>query len=135
MQVQIVTPLGEKFSGTASSVKAVTVAGEVGVLPGHRDMLTALGTGSCVVSSTEGDEPQLLLLDEGYLQVSESGDKIIIVTELAEFPNEIDRDGATAELNQGLKALDASKEAVGSESWKILRHNVALAQARLDIAG
>lgn len=135
MQVQIVTPLGEKFSGAASSIKAVTVAGEVGVLPGHRDMLTALGTGACVVSDSEGGEPKVLLLDEGYLQVSERGERVIIVTELAEFPSEIDKGAAETALGEAKKALDGSKEAVGSEAWKLLRHDVALAEARLSVAG
>ncbi len=135
MQVEIVTPQGEKFSGEAASIRASTVAGEVGILPGHRDMMTALGTGPCAVLSSTNSDPTVFLLDEGYLQVSQQGAQVIIVTELAETPADIDVDAARKALDAGRKALDESKEAVGSEAWKVKRHVVALAEARLAVAG
>ncbi len=135
MHVEIVTPLGEKYSGEAVAIRAATVAGEVGILPGHRDMLTALGTGACLVQSEAHGEPVTFLLDEGYLQVSQRGEHVIIVTEAAERPDEIDVAMARADLSAAKAEFDAATAAVGSAAWLVKRHAVALAEARLSIAG
>ena len=135
MQVEIVTPMGEKYSGEAVAIRAATVAGEVGILPGHRDMLTALGVGPCLVQTEAHGEPVSFLLDEGYLQVSQRGAKVIIVTERAEAPTEIDVDGARTDLVAAKAALDGSRDAVGSAAWNVQRHEVALAEARLSMTG
>jgi len=135
MQVEIVTPMGEKYSGDAVAIRAATVAGEVGILPGHRDMLTALGVGPCLVQTEANGEPVTFLLDEGYLQVSQRGAKVIIVTERAEAPTEIDVEGARSDLVAAKSALEASKDAVGTAAWKVTRHKVALAEARLSVSG
>ena len=135
MHVEIVTPLGEKYSGEAVAIRAATVAGEVGILPGHRDMLTALGTGACLVQTETHGEPVTFLLDEGYLQVSQRGGHVIIVTEAAERPDEIDVAGARADLSAAKSEFDATTAAVGSAAWLVKRHGVALAEARLSIAG
>ena len=135
MQVEIVTPLGEKYSGEAVAIRAETVAGEVGILPGHRDMLTALGTGACLVQTEAHGDPVRFLLDEGYLQVSQRGANVIIVTERAQLPEEIDVDSARADLSKAKSEFDATTAAVGSAAWLVKRHAVALAEARLSIAG
>ncbi|MCO4761416.1 MAG: ATP synthase F1 subunit epsilon [Myxococcales bacterium] len=135
MQVEIVTPAGEKYSGEAVAIRAATASGEVGILPGHRDMMTALGTGGCHVQTEAHGEPTTFLVDQGYLQVSQRGAKVIIVTERAQTPDEIDVEAARADLAAAKGELDGSKEAVGSEAWKVKRHAVALAEARLSVAG
>lgn len=135
MQVEIVTPLGEKFSGDAVAVRARGLIGEFGVLPGHRDMLTALGTGVCQVQETAHGEPQRMLLDAGYLQVSKNGDKVIIVTELAERPDEVDQNAARSAYDAAKAELDGLREAVGSAAWKVKQHAVDLARARLELCG
>ena len=133
MQVEIVTPLGEKYSGEAVAIVAETAAGEVGILPGHRDMLTALGTGACVVQTETHGEPVTFLVDEGYLQVSQRGAKVIIATERAELPADIDTAAAASDLEEAKRALLQSKDAVGSAAWKVKRHAVAFAEARLNV--
>lgn len=134
MQVEIVTPMGEKYSGEAVAIVAETVAGEVGILPGHRDMLTALGSGACSVLTETHGVPTIFLVDEGYLQVSQRGAKVIIATECAQTPDEIDTDAAAQELEAAKQALVQSKDAVGSAAWNVKRHAVALAEARLSVA-
>jgi F-type H+-transporting ATPase subunit epsilon len=133
MQVEIVTPLGEKFSGEAVVVRARGAIGEFGVLPGHRDMLTALGTGVCQVTPAVHAEPIRFVLDEGYLQVTEVGKKVIIVTELAERRDEVDPNAARADYDAARAELEAAREAVGSHAWKVKRHAVELARARLEL--
>ena len=43
--LKIVTPDGLFFDGDAFSLTVRTVAGDVGILAGHLDLVTALGTG------------------------------------------------------------------------------------------
>ena len=44
--LKIVTPDGLCFDGNAYSLTVRTVAGDVGILAGHLDLVTALGMGS-----------------------------------------------------------------------------------------
>ena len=135
MQVEIVTPLGEKFSGTAVAIRARGDTGEFGVLPGHRDMLTALGVGVCQILTSAHGEPERLVLVDGYLQVSMAGERVIIVTEQAERPADVDRATAQRDYDSARTELDAAREAVGSNAWKVKRFNVDLARARLELCG
>ena len=135
MEVEIVTPVGEKFSGEAVAVRARSMVGEFGVLPGHRDMLTALGTGVCHVLQTTHGEAQRFLRDEGYLQVSRDGKKVIIVTELAERAEDVDQAAAQKAHDTAKAELDALREAVGSQAWKVKEHALNLARARLELCG
>ncbi len=135
MQVEIVTPVGEKFSGEAVAVRARGMVGEFGVLPGHRDMLTALGTGVCQVQETAHGEPVRFLLDEGYLQVSKDGRKVIIVTELAERPQDVDANAARTAHDAAKADLEANSDAVGTAAWKVKQHALDLARARLELCG
>lgn len=135
MQVEIVTPVGERFRGEAVALRARTQTGEVGVLPGHRDMLTALGVGVCQVQQTPHGDPLRLLLVDGYLQVSHGGAKIIIVTELAERREDIDPAAAQKALDAASAELAAAREDIGSQTWQVKRHAVELARARLELAG
>jgi F-type H+-transporting ATPase subunit epsilon len=135
MQVEIVTPLGEKFSGDAVVVRACGAVGEFGVLPGHREMLTALGTGICAVTLTPHAEPIRFVLDEGYLHVTAAGKKVTIVTEIAERREEINVGAARAAYDSAIAELDVAREPTGSNAWKVKRHAVALARARLDLCG
>jgi F-type H+-transporting ATPase subunit epsilon len=135
MQVEIVTPLGERYKGEAVSLRARGAVGELGVLPGHRDMLTALGTGICRVLASAHGEPERWLLDGGYLQVSQRGGRVIIVTELAERAADVDVEAARAAHEAARRELEAAREPTGSHAWRAKRHAVELARARLELSG
>ena len=133
MHVEIVTPKGEQYNGEAVKVEAPGLLGEMGVLPGHRDMLAALGTGICRIYEAEHADPKLILLDEGYIQVSHF-DKVIIVTELAETRDQINVDRVKDALGRARTELDGTREDVGTRTWQTRRHAVALGEARLRLA-
>jgi F-type H+-transporting ATPase subunit epsilon len=133
MHVQIVTPIGEVFSGEAAKVEVRGAAGEMGILPGHCDLLSALATGICRVYETEHADALSILVDEGYVQVSR-GDRIILVTEHSETREEVDVDQARADLDKATVDLDDSREDTGSKNWLVKKHAVDLARARLELA-
>ena len=134
MHVEIVTPTGEQYNGEAVMIEAPGLLGEMGILPGHRDLLAALGTGICRIFEAEHADPKLILLDEGYVQVNEAN-RIIIVTELAETPGQIKVDRVRDQLGRAASELAGTRDDVGTRTWQTRRHAVALAEARLRLAG
>lgn len=134
MHVEIVTPTGEQYNGEAVMIEAPGLLGEMGILPGHRDMLAALGTGICRIFEAEHADPKQILLDEGYVQVNRD-DRIIIVTELAETADKIKVEKVRDQLGRANTELAATREDVGTRTWQTRRHAVALAEARLRLAG
>lgn len=134
MHVEIVTPTGEQYNGEAVKIEVPGLLGEMGILPGHRDLLAALGTGICRIFEAEHADPKLILLDEGYVQVNEAN-RIIIVTELAETPGQIKVDRVRDQLGRAASELAGTRDDVGTRTWQTRRHAVALAEARLRLAG
>ncbi len=130
MQVEIVTPLGEQYTGDAVKLEVPGLLGEMGILPGHRDLLAALGTGICRIFEAEHADPIKILLDEGYVQVS-AASRIIIVTEQAETKDDIDVDKTRDALGRARSELSGTREDVGTRTWQTRRHAVALHEARL----
>ncbi len=131
MKVEIVTPVGVKFSGDAGGVMAPGVLGDMGLLPGHQPMLAALRTGEAVVS-IPGQEPLHLVIDGGYAHVV-GGDQVTITTELCEAWQEIDAAAAQALLDTASAALAATKEDVSTMAWQVKKHDVDLATTRLRV--
>lgn len=98
--LEVVTPAGSKASADISQVTAPGTLGDLGILPGHRPLTTSLGIG--VLSYTaDGGSTEYLAVNGGFLQVA--GDSVIVVTETAESPEELD----------GARAEDALKRALG----------------------
>ena len=56
MQVDVVTPEEELFSGEASEVYARSLEGEIGILPGHQPALLGLAEAPVRVKTGEGTE-------------------------------------------------------------------------------
>ena len=77
MEVAIVTPTGEVFSGTVESVVAPGVAGEFGILPGHTTFLSTLREGTVVVR--EGREERQFTVTGGFAEVRD--DRVVILAD------------------------------------------------------
>ena len=84
MQLQIVTPQGSKVEAEISEITAPGVGGDLGVLPGHRPLLTALGIG--VLTFKSGGAEANLAVNGGYLEVAD--DHVVVITETAETPDD-----------------------------------------------
>jgi len=96
MDFEVVTPKGSKFKSNAVQVNAPGTLGSLGILPGHRPLITSLGIGllSYVNEGTTGH----LVINGGYLEVAD--DKLVVITETAETPDEIDVPRAEAALQR-----------------------------------
>jgi len=92
---EIVTPERIVFTSEARMVVAPTIDGEVGILPLHAPLVSALKPGEIRVRYEE-DEVDWFAISGGYIQVHE--DKVIILADHAASASQIDVDKARRAL-------------------------------------
>ncbi len=130
MHVRIVTPYGAKLEADISQLTAPGEAGDLGLLPGHRPLLTSLGIG--LLSYTPiGGRTDHLSVNGGYLEIAE--DDIIVITETAETPEEIDiarAKRALARAQSELGEVDAER----GEEVRRINNSIKRAHNRLAVA-
>ena len=80
MQLSVVTPMGSKVDTIVTQVTVPGEIGDMGILPGHRALLSSLGIG--VLSYTSEGQVSYLAVNGGYVEVDDKG--VIVVTETAE---------------------------------------------------
>jgi F-type H+-transporting ATPase subunit epsilon len=96
MQVGLVSPERMLWSGEATELYARTLVGEIGILPGHIPVLGVLAEGGIVKIVPVDGEPFRVAVSGGFLSVNDN--KVSVLAESAEFADEIDVDGAQADL-------------------------------------
>jgi F-type H+-transporting ATPase subunit epsilon len=92
LNVELVTSEGRVLSQEADFVLAPGAAGDLGVLPHHRPLLTPLRTGEVMVRN-EGVE-EYLFVSGGFLEVLP--DRVVILADAAERAEDIDQARAEA---------------------------------------
>jgi len=129
MQLRVVTPMGAKIETTASQVTVPGELGDMGILPGHRALLSGLGIGVLSYSS-EGTTAHLAV-NGGYVEVDDDG--VIVVTETAETPEEIDVDRAKAALARSQKEAAGLDADAASELARVAA-SIRRAENRAEVA-
>ena len=115
----------------SEAVDAVTVpglGGEIGILPGHTPLISQLQTG--VLSYTQGNATKRLLVSGGFVEVN--GNRVSVLADIAEQPEEINAAQARQEREQTEKAL--STFSGSEEEFAQMRDQLARATARLQLA-
>jgi F-type H+-transporting ATPase subunit epsilon len=87
LTLEIATPTRLVVSGVVDEVVAPGIEGYFGVLPGHAPFLTTLGVGE--LTYRKGREEYHLAVAGGFAEVR--NDKVIVLADSAERPEEIDR--------------------------------------------
>ena len=77
LQVELVAADRRVWTGEASMVRARSIDGELGILPGHTPLLGVLVSGDVVIHGEGGD--QTATIDSGFLSVEH--DRVTIVAE------------------------------------------------------
>ena len=130
INLEIVTPEGQKLSQLVTEVTAPGLVGELGIMPGHIPLLTVLGIGPFKFVE-DGGEAKTMAVNGGYLRID--GKSLVVITETAEFADEIDVERAQKALDRvttDLGTLDA-----GSVAYERKLRAQKRAQTRLEIAG
>jgi len=131
MHLEVVTPEGSKLKSEVEEITARSVLGEMGILSGHIPVLTVLDVGKFQYLCKDTNEAKTLALGGGFLEVD--GDQLIIITESAEFAEEIDVARAQSAQQRATQAL-AEMEA-GSAAYERKNRSLRRAENRLEVAG
>ncbi len=99
--VEVVTPTSIRTFNEVSHVRASGVDGQFGVLPRHIPAIFALKPGKVKIDSDE--QQQLFAVSEGYCEIQR--ERILLLVETAEFPEEIDVKRAQSALERARKIL------------------------------
>ena len=123
-EVKIITPDRVFYEGTAEMIEFNTVEGEIGVYKNHIPLTTVIAPGIVVI--TEGDEKKKAAVHAGFAEILT--DKVTILAEVAEWPDEIDVDRAMAARDRAEKRL-AEKDA----GLDVMRAELALRKSLVRI--
>lgn len=102
MVLEVVTPERVVYSGEVNMVIARGVVGDLGILPNHMPLVTPLKIAPVRVK-TEGDKETQIAVSGGFMEVR--GDKVTVLAEAAELPEQIDVERAKAALNRAEQRL------------------------------
>ena len=86
IELQVVTPERHVLEENVQSIQLPGKEGELGILPGHAPLLTALGVG--LLSYNKDGQTRLLTVVDGYAEVLP--DRVIVLAEVSERAEEID---------------------------------------------
>lgn len=127
MKVEIISPDRIFFEGDATMVEMVTSEGEVGIYPGHIPMTNIIRPG--IIAVYNGEEVKRAAVHAGFVEILP--DRITLLAEIAEWPDEID-------LNRAREAEERAKRRLEGRSADLdtARAELALKRAltRIELA-
>lgn len=118
--VQIITPERVFYQGQAGMVELTTVEGDMGVYPNHIPLTAVIAPG--IVTITEAEGKKKCAVHSGFVEILP--DKVTILAEVAEWPDEIDLDRARAAEDRARERLNAK-----STGLDVMRAELALKRA------
>jgi F-type H+-transporting ATPase subunit epsilon len=126
LHVQVVSPEQILYEGDGEMLVCRTADGDIAFLPGHAPLLGALGVAKVRVI-LPGDGEQVIAVHAGFVEVS--GSRVIVLSDVAELPDQIDIARATAAKERAEAALAADAED------ELAAGALARAALRLEVAG
>lgn len=127
IRLELVTPEGGKVFGSDIDMLIVrSRAGELGILPKHARLLTELLPHAMRIKA-EGTE-YLAAIGGGFMEVTP--DKITILADSAELPEDIDVDRAKSAYKRAEDRITSYKNSPKDSEIDIRRAEAALARAK-----
>ena len=124
LQVELVSPERILYSGDADMVVARTSEGDIAFLTGHAPFIGALGIGAVSIRATDGTEERAAV-HGGFVEVS--GDRVTILSDVAELASDID----AARARRALEEAERVQDRDDAEVEAALRR----ARLRVELAG
>ena len=87
LEVHVVTPEREVWTGEADFLVATAIDGEIGILPGHAPLLAALDVGRLSIETGGGKEEAAV--DGGFLHVKDN--RVDVLAEHAEMGGDVEQ--------------------------------------------
>ncbi len=127
-QVEIITPDRIFHTGRATMIEFNTAAGELGVYKRHIPLTTVLAPGIVKIHN-DGEEDVVAAVHSGFAEILP--DKVTLLAEVAEWPQEIDKNRAEAARKRAEERL-----AHKTEATDVKRAEFALRKAlvRIDLS-
>jgi F-type H+-transporting ATPase subunit epsilon len=127
LTLRVLAPDQSVFDGNADEVILPSTTGQLGILPGHVSLLTALDFG--VLRVREGNGWKAIALQGGFAEVD--ADEVTVLVNAAELGSSINAEAASKELDAATAAL-AKFEGQPSSTDKIkAQQELACARARV----
>ena len=126
--LKIITPDRVFYSGKASFLELNTVEGEIGIYKNHIPMTTVLEPGIATITE-EGGNKKEAALHTGFMEIL--GDRITILAEIAEWPDEIDRNRAQEAKIRAERRLQNDKSNINITRAELELHK---ALVRIELA-
>lgn len=118
--VEIITPDRVFFTGKATMIEFNTTVGEIGVYKNHIPLTTVLAPGVVAITMDEGKKTAAV--HAGFAEILP--EKVTLLAEIAEWPDEIDAKRAEAALERAKERL-----AVKTKDIDLARAELALRKA------
>ena len=128
IQLEVVTPERRVLAEAVDSVTVPGMKGELGILPGHTPLISQLQTG--VLSYTKNGATERLHVSGGFVEVN--ADRVSVLAEIAERPEEIDAARARLAREHAEKTLSAFSGT--EEDFEIARARLERNVVRLQLA-
>lgn len=126
--LKIITPDRVFYSGKASFLELNTVEGEIGIYKNHIPMTAVLEPGIATITE-EGGNKKEAALHTGFMEIL--GDRITILAEIAEWPDEIDRNRAQEAKIRAERRLQNDKSNINITRAELALHK---ALVRIELA-
>jgi F-type H+-transporting ATPase subunit epsilon len=125
--LDIVTPEKKIFSGPVENVYLPGEDGEMGILPNHAGLVTALKPG--VLRYLHNGKVETLAIGSGFAEVT--GEKVIVLTDSALGEDEIDEGNVEAAIKRAQEKLATIDHNLDSEEVAFLQGVIAKSTAAL----
>lgn len=127
MKLQLVTPVGIKREEDVYEVTLPTRMGEIGVLPGHEPLVTLLEIGVMSVRKKKSDPDEArehFAVSSGIVEID--GEKVLILADEADEPNDIVENEVKAALERAQKLrTEANTQVDVTEAEKLLKRHAS----------
>lgn len=128
IKLEIVTPEKMALSEVVEMVTIPTASGEVGILPNHAPLISALQAG--ILSYTKGGTTNRLVVSGGFVEVGVN--TVSVLATVAESVEEINTEIARLEKSEAEKVLGTWSGS--EEDFEIEKEKLGRAEARLQLA-
>ena len=106
LQLEVVSPERRAYTDEVDMVIVPGIDGQLGILPHHTRLISALGTGELRIK--KGGTEQSMLISGGFVEVRP--DKVIVLADLAEHSDEIDESRAADARKRAESELEQAKD-------------------------
>jgi F-type H+-transporting ATPase subunit epsilon len=127
IHLEVVTPERKVFESEVDSVQVPGLDGELGILPGHTELVSELKPAG-LLSYRQGDKEGEIAISGGLVEVS--SDRVTVMTDRASRPEDIDLERALQ--NKGLAERQLEK-AMSNTELDIALASIELERATIEL--